>query len=229
MKELFVEKSLDFYIKFLKVNKKKFWTMRLTLGLGLFFLLVLAFLKFKNPWFLVGSPILGYVGYKLPYIKIVSMKNRVDIVNSFLFPNFLRTFISLLGTQGNVFQTLSATIPYLDEPIKSEVSKFVKKIEKNNAREYYLEFAEYIGSNEAYLIMSMIYEFSNVGTHKDMLTELERYIDDIQQNKTKQLKQYKIYKMEKHANLPVVSTVVFVLIFSLSCMYYYISNLGSMM
>lgn len=203
--------------------------MRLTLGLGLFFLLVLAFLKFKNPWFLVGSPILGYVGYKLPYIKIVSMKNRVDIVNSFLFPNFLRTFISLLGTQGNVFQTLSATIPYLDEPIKSEVSKFVKKIEKNNAREYYLEFAEYIGSNEAYLIMSMIYEFSNVGTHKDMLTELERYIDDIQQNKTKQLKQYKIYKMEKHANLPVVSTVVFVLIFSLSCMYYYISNLGSMM
>lgn len=227
MKDLFIEKSLDFYLTFLKMNKKKFWVTRVLLAFFFFLFFIVIFLKIHNIWLVIAAPIVSYVGYKLPYWKLISMKNRIEIVNSFLFPHFLRTFLSLLGTQGNVFQTLVATIPYLEEPLKSEVEQLVEKIENRNDREYYLEFAKYIGSNEAYLIMSMIYEFSMVGTNKSMLTELERYIESIQQNKTQELKGYKIVRMEKNANIPLVSTVVFMLIFTLSVMYYFVSNLGT--
>jgi len=226
VKELFIENSLDFYIRFLKVNKKKFWAYRIFLGLAIFLILALVFLKTQNVFVILLAPMLAYIGYKLPYIQMVSRKNMVDMVNSFLFPEFLRTFISLLGTQGNVFQTLTATIPYIEEPLKSEVEKLVAAIEKDNDRKHYLALAEYIDSNEAYLIMSMIYEFSLIGTNKEMLDELERYVEDIQNNKTQELKRFKIYRMEKNANIPLVTTIVFVLIFTLSSMFYYANTLS---
>lgn len=229
MKELFVEKSLDFYLHFLNVNKRKFWTQRIVLSVFIFVMLLFFFLASKITLFLILSPVLTYLVYKIPYFKIIGAKNHVDIVNSFLFPHFLRTFLSLLATQGNVFQTLVATIPYLDDPLKSEVEKLIKKIGEKNDRKYYLEFAEYVGSNEAYLIMSMIYEFSIVGTNSDLLSALENYINSIQTNKMTELKRYKLNKMEKHANIPVYISVGFVLVFTFSLMYFYISNMSNLL
>lgn len=228
MKELFIEKSLDFYLKFLNVDKKKFWAFRILLGAGLFLSMFLIFIMLKNPLFLIAAPILSYIGYKLPYFQIVGKKDQVDIVNSFLFPNFLRTFLSLLATQGNVYQTLLASVSYTEDPLKSELEKFVNKIEKKNNRQSYLDFAAYIGSNEAFLIMSMIYEFSTVGTNKDMMTELERYIGSIQQNKTRELKEEKVRRIERHSNLPLISVVGLVLVFSLSLLYFYTANISTL-
>lgn len=229
MKDLFVEKGLEVTLKYLKINTRKFWTMRILLGVGVLLMLIMAFAKTHNVWFIVISPFVAYGGYKIPYLKVSSIKNRAGIINAFLFPKFLRTFISLLGTQGNVYQTLVATIPFLDEPLKSEVERLVIKIEKSNDRKHYLDFADFIDSNEAYLIMSMIYEFSMVGTSKEMLSELERYIEEIQKNKTSELQQHKVVKMEKHSNLPVINSVLFILAFTFSIMYYYISQVGNVM
>lgn len=229
LKGIFVERSLNFYIRFLNVNKKKFWAYRIFLALSMLLIFVLLFVKLQNIFILFVAPLLVYLGYKLPYMQMVRKKNSVDMVNSFLFPEFLRTFISLLGTQGNVFQTLVASIPYIEEPLRGEVEKLVAAIERDNDRKHYLALAEYIGSNEAYLIMSMIYEFSLVGMNKEMLDELERYVEDIQNNKTQELKRVKLYHMQRNANIPLVSTIVFVLFFTLSSMFYFAQDLGSNM
>src|SRR5690625_6360346 len=80
--------------------------------------------------------------YKIPYIDLIRKKRRDNIIKKFMFPTFLRYFISLLDTQGNVYQTLRATVPYLSEPIKTEVIKMVVKLEQQNVnnRDAFMDF-----------------------------------------------------------------------------------------
>src|SRR5690625_6104012 len=111
--------------------------------------------------------------YKIPYIDLIRKKRRDNIIKKFMFPTFLRYFISLLDTQGNVYQTLRATVPYLSEPIKTEVIKMLVKLKHQNVnnRDAFMNFVEYIGSSEAHMIMGMINEFNEEGINKEEVKE----------------------------------------------------------
>ncbi|GAA2776160.1 hypothetical protein GCM10010451_68710 [Streptomyces virens] len=140
----------------------------------------------------------------------------------------MRYFISLLSTQGNVYQTLKATIPYIHEPMKSKLEKLVEDLDRQNInnREAFLEFAESIGSSEAFMIMEMIFEFHEEGINKEDVQELENTINNLQQNKINELIEYKVNQMGKHANPILVYGLIFIFLFTGITMIAYLSQLN---
>src|SRR5690625_3392127 len=129
---LLIEKDFHIYEEYFRLDRKKFMTRRFFIGLLLPVLFILIYMLVKNNILLYTLPLVAILGYKLPYIDLVRKKRKDDIIKQYLFPTFLRYFISLLDTQGNVYQTLRATVPYMSEPIKTEVIKMVVKLEQQN-------------------------------------------------------------------------------------------------
>lgn len=199
---LFIEKDLSIYEDYFRLDRKKFLSKRIAVSLTLVVLFLVMFMVLKSNILLWLLPVIAIVGYKLPYIDLVRKKNKDDIIKQYMFPTFLRYFISLLDTQGNVYQTLRATVSYLNDPLKTEVIKMIVKLEEQNVnnRDAFLDFAEFIGSSEAHMIMGMIYEFHEEGISKDDIRELEKTIKELQENKTNELIELKVNSLDKHAN-----------------------------
>lgn len=103
------------------------------------------------------------------------------------FPQFAEYFIGMIGTRDNVYQTFQATVPYLREPLKTRVELFIVDIKEGNDYEKYQQFAEYIGTSEAYTVMRMIYNISVNGLTKDNFYELKRTIKGIKENNIAQM------------------------------------------
>lgn len=198
-KELFwKERHLGAYLDYFKRDKKKFTSSRYLLAGFLFLLYAISVLIVKEYWGFLGLPVVFWMGYKLPYLQLLMQKKEKDLLVSFLFPPFLQSFIALLPSSGNVYQTLKVTVEYTGEPLKDELKKLVKKIEKENNRDDYLAFAEFIGTSEAYMIMDMIYQFSEFGVKEDALQELVRYTETLQENKVDELINKKMLQMDKY-------------------------------
>lgn len=198
-KELFwKERQIDVYLDYFKRDKKKFTRSRYLLAGFLFLLYGISALIVKKYWGFLGLPVAFFIGYKLPYLQLFMKKKEKDLLVSFLFPQFLQSFIALLPSSGNVYQTLQSTIKYTGEPLRSELEKLVKKIEKENNRDDYLAFAEFVGSSEAYMIMDMIYQFSEFGVKEEALQELNHYIETLQENKVDELINKKMLQMDKY-------------------------------
>lgn len=216
MLEVLMEKNKNMYFDYFRIEPKKFFMKRLFVASLFLFTFIVLLYAFNETKLLVAAPFSLLLGYKVPYMELISKKKKSDIIKQYMFPTFIRYFISLIDTQGNVYQTLKATIDYIDEPIKSAVKKLVEKLEKNNVnnREAFMEFAEFIGSSEAYMIMNMIFEFNERGINKNDLLELENTITRLQENKTNELIEYKVNSINKHANPVLVYGLAYIFIFT---------------
>ncbi|MEK0286177.1 flagellar assembly protein FlaJ [Caldifermentibacillus hisashii] len=216
--EILTERNKNVYYEYFKINERKFFHRRILIALALAFLYIALFIyTTKSVIYLAGIPIAMLIGFKIPYYELISKKTKSDIIKQYMFPTFLRYFISLIDTQGNVYQTLRATVPYVSEPIKSELEKLIQKLdEKNiNNRDAFMTFAEFIGSSEAHMIMGMIYQMNEEGINKNDLQELETTITQLQENKTNELIEYKVMKIDKHANPILVYALVYILAFTI--------------
>lgn len=218
---LLFEKDLDTYLEYFNKKKKNYTIFKWSLALLVFFIYALGALFVKKYWLLILAPLFSFIAYRYPYFQMVMQKKRSDLLKSYLFPEFLRYFISLIHSSGNVYLTLKATIPYLKEPLRTEVQKLVKKIEVKNDRKAYMEFADYIGSSEANLIMSMIYEFTEMGIKKETLAELSSYIDKLHENKTNELIDKKVRSMDIYSFPSVLLAAFFILGFAGTILVYY--------
>lgn len=205
----------------------KFLRKRFLFAFIFIFLAVAVYVSTANIWGLIAMPIVGFLGYKVPYIELINRKGKEDLIKQYMFPTFLRYFISLLDTQGNVYQTLKATVPYMKDPLKTEVASLVLKLEKQNvnSRDAFMDFAEYIGSSEAHMVMGMIYEFNEEGISKDDIRELEDMIKNLQENKTDELIEQKVLSMDKHANPIMVYGLIFVFAFTILVFISYLDTL----
>ncbi|HBT71428.1 MAG TPA: flagellar assembly protein FlaJ [Lysinibacillus sp.] len=212
--ELLKERLLDAHLEFFRKDKKKFLIHRILYAVVVTMLYAMVIMVIKMPIWLIGLPVAFFIGWKFAYLKLLSTKNNIDVKNSFLFPQFLQSFIALLPSSGNVYQTLKTTLNYTPDPLDKELIKLIQKIEKGNDRNAYLAFANYIGSSEAYMVMNMIYQFSEQGVEKESIQELERYIQNLQENKVDELIQHKMNASDKFGLFPILISLFLVIGFA---------------
>ena len=222
--ELFKERSLDAYLEYFNRDSKSFKITRTIYGIVLFFAFSLGFIIIGSYSLLIFTPLAFYLGYKIPYFVLMNQKKQEELKISFIFPQFLQTFIGLLSSSGNVYQTLKATIDYTNEPLKTELKKLVSKIEKDNNRESYIEFAEFIGTNEAYTIMDMIYQFSEFGIRKDTLNDFRDYIRGLDENKVNELIERKMMSSEKYGYIAIFISVILLIGYASAIFLYYMQD-----
>lgn len=228
MIEVITERNKALYFDHFNINEKKFFYKRMLLAFLFFIVYSLLILKSHNAWLIIGVPFVMLLGFKIPYWELVSKKEKQDIIKEYIFPNFLRYFISLLNTQGNVYKTLKATIPYIhEEGFKKELMKLIERLDEKNVNNYeaFMEFSDYIGTSEAHMIIGMIHEFNEEGINKEDIKELENVINNLQENKIKELIEYKVSRLEKHANPILIYGIVYVMIFTLLAQFAYLTDL----
>lgn len=219
MVEVLTEKNKEVFYDYFNINTKKFTRTRILLCV-LFILLYSVFVNFigltdNGYWWLIGIPICGLIGYKMPYMELVSKRNKLVLTRQYMFPNFLRYFISLLSTEGNVYLTIKETLNYVDEPFRPIVEKLIKELDDPRIPNYeaFMNFAEEIDTSESIMIMNMINDFSEQGINKDEIKELEDTILRLQENKVNELIEYKVGKIHKYANPIVVLAIVYMIVF----------------
>lgn len=212
MLDILFENEKDMYFGYLQIDPKKFTIRRIQYALILAVMLLFGYIFLEQVLMLVALPIAAYVGWKLPYIELKRSKSYQDILISYAFPRFLTYFICLIETKGNVYQTLKATVPYLQSTIQVQVESLIKAMEDNpeNSRDAFVKFAEYIGTGEANMIMNTIYEFTMTGISKEDLKELESMISSIESNKNRELIDYKVNESTRYAVIPIIASVVFI-------------------
>lgn len=204
---------------FFHIDSKKFYIRRL-LTMMIFMCLYILFvelfgIKTKNLWWIIGIVVSAYIGYKIPYMGLISKRNKQILIRQYMFPNFLRYFISLLSTKGNVYQTIKETLNYIDEPFKELVEKLVVELEDDNIPDYkaFMNFAYEVNTSEAFMIMNMINDFNEQGINKNELSELENIILRLQENKVNSLIEKKVNKMGIYADPILIMSIVYMLIF----------------
>lgn len=231
--ELIREARLKDTLKYYKKESSNFLKVRLIFAIA-YMLLASMFIVYMQRYDLFYIPIIALiVGYKIPYYNLLSKRKKDDFLNSYLFPEFLQSFDALLPISGNVYQTFVGVLPYTREPLKGRLEDLIVKIEQGNKREDYLEFAEYIGTGESYMIMDMIYQFSEYGVKKEALKELREYISEIQKNKVDEMIERKMSSMEYLGYIPIFISLFTVIGFAGVLFMYYmggisgsISNIG---
>ncbi|MEB6549250.1 flagellar assembly protein FlaJ [Heyndrickxia sporothermodurans] len=209
--ELINESRLNEHLAYFKKEKKDFLKVRMLYGIILTLIAAMIIYVMGNTLYFLALPVLFVIGYKYPYYNIVKNKSRIDNDNSYLFPDFLGSFIGLIPSSGNVYQTLVATLPYTKEPLRTGLEELIAKIEDDNRREHYMDFADYIGTSEAYMVMDMIYQFSEFGIKKEPLKELERFVMDLESNKQEEVITKKMNDMEYLGFLPIFISMYLVM------------------
>lgn len=214
-KELFTESMRNTYLDAFQKDRKKFLTNRILLAILV--AVVSYFVAFSFGLSLaisISSAVGGLlVGYKIPYMQILVQKSNEDVVKSFMFPQFLRFFIGLFTTKVNVYQTLIETSKYVDEPLYTALMDFIDDIGEENDYARYVEFANFIGTTDAQLVMSMIYNFSEKGAVPEELLELERTSKKILDNKFEEAVMYKAGKQEVYMNYIIFLSVGYLMTF----------------
>lgn len=226
--ELWKEKSLNLYLDVFQIKSKIFTLLRVIYAIILSLIATTIILILGKKILLLAIPVFFLVGFKYPYFKLLMTKRKDDLLKSFAFPEFLSDFKILLGTNGNVYQTIKACLKYSKEPIKSELKKLSKNIETTNSRDVYQNFAQYIGTSEAIMIMDMIYEFSVEGVRKESLITFEKYIDRLKNNKTHELVTKKVASMDINGFYPILISVFFFFSFLIIVLYGYLRDAGSL-
>lgn len=217
--ELLFEQNRNMYLEYFKLTNKDLFMRRLKVMIVMAFLFGVIIYSYNDSnliWLLL--PVLLFIGYKIPYYELMRIKSREDIIREMMFPTFLRYFVSLVGTQGNVYQTLRAIVPYIEDPIKSELIKLIKKLDDKDYENYqaYMDFANYIGSSEAYMLMGVINQFDEEGINKKELQEFELLVKNLQENKVNELIEKKAHSLEKHADPILVYGLTYIIIFTLT-------------
>lgn len=224
-KELLLETMRDTYLDLFEKNKNSFLMTRIVIALGLGVLGFLFTFDFSTTIQIVTAIVLAFGGFKLPYYQLLVTKSNEDVLKTFIFPQFLRFFIGLYATQGNVYLTLQATSQYVDEPLYTELMNFIDDIGEENDYARYVEFADFVGTTDAQLVMAMIYNFSEKGAVQEELDELERASKKILENKFEEAVLYKGGKQETFMSYIVLLAVGYLLSFVASVLYALITSI----
>ncbi|MHA4046149.1 flagellar assembly protein FlaJ [Bacillus cereus] len=225
--EILREKHLEMYLEYFNLNKKAYRITKWMLTVVIFMVYTLVVMLTKKYVFFLGLPIVVIAANKYNYFSLVLRNTNANIEKTFLFPEFLRYFLGSLGTSGNVYTTLKETAPYLKGPMQAQLNLLVEKIEKSNDREHYIEFADFVGTSEANMVMSIIYEFSEYGVKKEALQELEMFIDRIQENKVNELVDKKVEAMDIFSVPALFLAVGFVAGFAGIIFIYYMNQISN--
>lgn len=222
MKEILYESRLEEYYKELDIDVQKFKVQRLmyTLIFGLLGFLISGALIFTlGKQFLILAlflvPLMSFIGWKWLYLQLknlsVSNKKKLDM----LFPEFLTTFISLLNSQanGNVINAIENTIPYMKEPIKSQLIMLVRRIYEDssidNAYYAFNEFSKTINNKESEQILSLLLDMYIAGINKETLAELEERIEKMKQNQISIYATWKNSRLRNKASFPALGIAIF--------------------
>lgn len=201
LREIILEENREEYYRTLGIDVRLFQRQRVQ-GVIAFIILWLAL--FAGQMYLNGftsmtlvvfisAPLFVYLGWKNQYIKMLQLyKKRKDQL-SFMFSEFLTTFMSLLGPQsgGNIVQTLRLTSDYVRDPLKTHLVLLADEITKDadpeSSYRAFMRFADFVGTKEASQVMMLIYEMYIHGTDEGALAELEEKIDRLNDNKLDEL------------------------------------------
>lgn len=194
MNELLRETTRDEYLEYFSIDKHKFKRKRITTAF-IYALLALALLLVtEKNLFIVLVPILGFLGYKMPFINLLAKKDQDALVREHSFPTFLSFFIVLISSHNNVYSALKATEEHINSPLKEELQKLIDALETSqDRREAYMRFANFIGKSTAVSAMDVIYQCDVDGVSRDALHDLEDLNDKLSAN-------VRAMKLEKEAN-----------------------------
>lgn len=213
--ELIREERLHTVLRFFDKEYKSFRTTRIIYLIAFVMIgLMASMIAAKSPWFYLTVPAAGIIGWKLPYYNLLALKSKYDKINAHLFASFLTSFMALVPSTGNVYQTLVACVPYTKEPLQGKLLLLIEDIEKGNSRDGYLAFAEYVGSGESFMLMDMIYQFSEFGMKKDTLKELFEHVQDLQKNRIDEVIESKMRSMDMLGFMPMGIAMFMVMCFA---------------
>lgn len=224
LSELISEQELDKVLGYFGRNKRKFSIIRAIYGVLFGIIGLGVFIYLKDFTYLILVPALALLGYKLPYHGLLTEKKKRDTLNSHMFPQFVTNFLASLPTSGNVYQTLVETLPFTEDPMRRELEKLIGNIEEKNDREDYLDFAEYVGTSDAYMVMDVIYQFSEYGIKSDALRELQVYILELEKNKMDELIERKIVGMDYIGYIPIFISMFMLMGFAGVLIYHYLQE-----
>lgn len=204
--DMILERDKDIYmesfnVKEKELKKKQLLTMivavLITIGIGIVY-----------NGLLFGLPVGAFIAYKIPYVSLVIKKSERDKLNSYLFLEWVGTFRALLPSSGNVYQALKESVSYTQEPLKGKLEELVDNLGYTNSRDFYTDFADYVGNSDAHMIMDMIYQFTKVGVSEKSLDEMTNLINNLQINKMDEVITSKMSRMENVALMPIVISLI---------------------
>lgn len=202
-----------------KVKKGEFITQNIICGIALAIPFLIVSFLVKIPLLALGSILLFMFGYRIPYLSLLGRKYHIDTIKYYSFPKFLRNFINFSETQGNVYKTFEAVLPYTENPIKEEVEKLMAKMNDpecslEDRREAFFDFGKFVGTSEAILVINTISNFDQEGINREALEKLEDLVQNLQNNKTNEYIHNKVKDQEKFANVPIISGIFFTFFFT---------------
>lgn len=222
MKDFIYESNLENYYKELDIDVHKFKMQRITYSLVFSMLgLIIAgafIFTFGKDFIILGAllfPLCAYIGWKYLYYKLKSLSNAHKKQMDMLFPEFLTTFMSLLESQanGNVIIAIENTIPYVKEPLKTQLVVLVRRIyddaSADNAYFAFNEFSKAIANRESEQILSLLLDMYTEGVNRDTLKELESRIERMKQNQIRAYAKWKNGRMRNRASFAGLGLAVF--------------------
>lgn len=222
MKDFMYESNLETYYKELDIDIPKFRNQRLmyTIVLTLLGIIISGALVISVGIHMIVLGVFitilsGFIGWKWMYFQLssasIANKKRLDL----LFPEFLTTFISLLNAQtnSNVITAIEGTIPYMKEPIKSQLIMLVRRIYDDSSIEnaYYSfqEFSNSINNKESEQILSLLLDMYISGINKETLNELQERIEKMKQNQISEYATWKNGRLRNKASITSLGMAIF--------------------
>ncbi len=222
-----LNQKIDDLLSQLGISREIFLRTRVKMVIlcnGILFLILIIL----RSWTLLAlAPIMCVIGWLMPYGYLLLIKKSSAAVKVQIFPQFLRYFIALFPTNETVLQTLQQTLPFIkDIDFQKQVQLLIIKVESraDDAGEAFIEFADYIGTSEAHLVMSFLYEFDLEGINREELVMLEHIIHQLHLNNVHEVCLRKENSISKYANPPIILALFFVFTFALCVFYYYLTQ-----
>lgn len=225
MMDFITEEHREEYFRKLYIDVNKFHSQRVNFTfifgfLGLFIAIALmVVLKFSIATVLLGIlvvALMSYMGWKYMYLTLSSELKRQDARLGLVFPEFLQVFISLLHVNpgANVVTLMEGTIPYLEEPIKTQVIRLTKRIYEDasadNIRDSFNEFASYIGTSESKRTLDMVYEMYMEGVNERTLSELDSKIQAMNENSVTSYVEAKSKKIQNKSMVCIIAMCLYI-------------------
>lgn len=209
--EILLERRKKELFSFFAIDEKKFRFQRILYAAILLLIATIMLDIIDKSSFFIGYILAIIIGYKFPYFKILARRKEIDQNIAILFPEFVLTFLALLPTTKNIYYCLTLCKPYVRQPLLIGFEELLEKLQDNKTdiRTAYLDFANFVGTSEAIVIMDMIYQFGEFGINDKTLRELEEYATDLQQNSVNELIDKKVNSMETIGILPLIASILF--------------------
>lgn len=155
-----------------------------------------------------------FIGFKMSYILLIQEIGKRKQIRIEQFPVFLNYFSALVVVNNlNVVNTIGATINYLNEPMKTEVTKLHKKLMLGEGRDAFLEFSRFIGTADALMVIGVLSDFNEYGVDTMKLKELESTVNKLNDAIIDEKIIRQATKIESFANYSLFGVIGFVFMF----------------